>query len=194
MLTLIPIQKAKVQNILLSFGQALGLVTNFGKSSVHPIHCEGINLDYILEPFSGDRKSFPCKYLGLQLHTRSLQRVYMQPLIEQISKRLLAWQGCLSNKAGRFMLVTSVLFSMPTYFLTIFPLPAWARKEVDRIRWSFLWKGKEKAYGGHCLINWERVKCPKRLGGLGILDLQNMGELSGYAGCGSSGLMTLNLG
>ena len=69
-------------------------------------------------------------------------------------------------------LVKSVLSAMPVYFLTVFSLPKWAIKKIDKIRRSFLWKGEENASGGHCLVNWKKCKLPKELGGLGILDLQ----------------------
>jgi hypothetical protein len=35
-----------------------------------------------------------------------------------------------------------------------------------------LWQGYEEARKGHAMVNWKRVQRPKRLGGLGILDLQ----------------------
>jgi len=37
-----------------------------------------------------------------------------------------------------FTLVSSILSSMPTYHLTVFPLAAWAKKKIDKIRRSFL--------------------------------------------------------
>jgi len=43
---------------------------------------------------------------------------------------------------------------------------------VDKIRRSFLWKGTPEANGGHCLVQWSKVKRPKKLGGLGVLDLE----------------------
>jgi hypothetical protein len=42
----------------------------------------------VLASFAGTRESFPWRYLGLQLHTRSLQKVHVQPLIERIGQRL----------------------------------------------------------------------------------------------------------
>ena len=122
-----------VKDILERFGNVTGLVTNFEKSSVHPIRCENIDLDHVLQPFPGARMAFPCKYLGLQLHTRTLKKIHVQPLIEKIGQRLQGWKGKLLNRAGRLTLVTSVLSSMPVYHLTIFPLAVWARKEIDKI-------------------------------------------------------------
>jgi hypothetical protein len=57
---------------LVAFGTFSGLHINLQKSSVHPIRCENVDLDQVLSPFTGSRGAFPCKYLGLQLHTRSL--------------------------------------------------------------------------------------------------------------------------
>ena len=127
-----------VKDMLQMFGEVTGLITNLEKSSIHPIYCENIDLDHVLEPFPGACNTFLCRYLGLQLHTRSLQKVHVQPLIEKICNRLPRWKGRLLNRVGRLTLVQSVLSSMPTYHLTIFPLAVWARKQIDKIRRSFL--------------------------------------------------------
>jgi hypothetical protein len=51
-----------------------------------------------------------------------------------------------------------------------------ARKKIDKIRRSFLWKGEENANGRHCLVNWPIVTRPKDIGGLGIPDLEKFGR------------------
>jgi hypothetical protein len=144
-------------------------------SSKHQSPQESFHLDHVLQPFHGTRGNFPCRYLGLQLHTRPLRKIHIQPLIEKIGNRLAGWKGNLLNQAGRLTLVSSVLSSMPTYHLSVFPLANWARKRIDRIRRSFLWKGKAKSNGGHCLITWPLVCKPKALGGLGVLNLNKFG-------------------
>jgi hypothetical protein len=39
-----------------------------------------------------------------------------------------------------------------------------------------VWNGSDNAHGGQCLVRWEKVQKPKRLGGLGILDLELFGR------------------
>jgi len=152
-----------IKIILEAFGKAPWLRINMDKSSVHPIRCENIDLDHVLSAFSGARGNFPCQYLGLQLHNKLLQKIHVQPLIECISHRLPGWKSKLLNKAGRLMLVISVLSSMPTYHFTVFPLAAWTKKKIDKIWRSFLWKGEESTNGGHCLVNWPTASKPKTL-------------------------------
>jgi hypothetical protein len=123
-----------VKIILEAFEGYLGLHINLQKISIHPIRCKNMYLDHVLASFIGIRGTFPCQYLGLQLHTRSLQKVHVQPLIERIGQRLPAWKGRWLNRAGRLMLISSILSSMPTYHLTVFPLTLWARKKIDKIR------------------------------------------------------------
>jgi len=116
-------------------------------------------------------KDFPCNYLGLPLHTRQLRRLDIQPVIDKVANRLSTWKGSFINRAGRLMLVNSVLSSMPVYFLTVFDLKKWALKKIDKIRRGFLWNGTSQAKGSQCLVAWDTCKKPKANGGLGVLDL-----------------------
>ena len=66
-----------IKIILEAFRNISGLHINLQKSSIHLIRCEDIDLDMVLSPFTGTRGVLPCKYLGLQLYTRSLQKIHI---------------------------------------------------------------------------------------------------------------------
>jgi hypothetical protein len=125
--------------------------------------------------FPCEIQEFPCKYLGLPLSLKKLTRAQLQPLIEKVADHLLGWKANLLNRVGRATYVQSVLTFVPIYFATTLELPPWCLKAVDKIRRHFLWRGRKETNGGNCLIAWPKVSRPKKLGGLGILDLQKFG-------------------
>ncbi|XP_075099232.1 uncharacterized protein LOC142176070 [Nicotiana tabacum] len=62
-------------------------------------------------------------------------------------------------------LINSVLDSIPTYFMSLFPIPVKVQKQLDKLRCSFLWEGNSKNHKFH-LVKWVKVTLPKSLGGL----------------------------
>ena len=76
--------------------------------------------------------------------------------------------------AGRAVLVRFVLTAIPIYLLVAIRVPKWFIRAVDKIRRSFLWKGRKEVNGG-IIVAWEKVMRPLDLGGLGIHNLEIMG-------------------
>jgi hypothetical protein len=122
--------------------------------------------------------TFPCIYLGLPLKTRKSTRTELQPLLLKIANQLLGWKRDFLTYPDREFLVKADLSSMPTHFLTVFKLPQWAIKNIDRFRRSFFWRGKSpnQVTGGHCLVNWLTCLRPRKWGGLGFKDLEKFGR------------------
>jgi hypothetical protein len=121
------------KRLLQFFGDASGLITNLDKSEIFPIRCGDINLDVIL----GDHfkiSQFPCVYLGLPLHYKKIPKHMIQLMVQRIGNKLLRWKRNLISYPGRGLLVKSVLTAIPTHFLTVHKLSAWARRDIVRNR------------------------------------------------------------
>jgi hypothetical protein len=128
---------AALKEILEMFGQASGLRTNLLKSEVLPISCQDLDLDDIMDGFMTSVKSFPCRYLGLLLHLRRLCKIAYMPLLDKVGGKLTRWKGKLMSKAARAQLMKSVLTLIVTYHATVFPLPKWLIKKIDKLRHNF---------------------------------------------------------
>lgn len=87
-------------------------------------------------------------------------------------KRLASWKGSFLSLGGRLTLVNSVLTALPTYWMSIFRLPAWVIKKIDQLRRDFLWTGPDIDNLACRLVSWKNLCRPRDHGGWGILDLQ----------------------
>jgi len=68
-------------------------------------------------------------------------------------------------------LINSVLNALPTYMMSLFPIPTGVINRLDSIRRNFLWNGNKERKGYH-LVKWKALTFGKNLGGLGIKNLK----------------------
>lgn len=76
------------------------------------------------------------------------------------------------SKGGRLTLIKSMLSSLPTYFLSLFPIPMVAAKKLGKLQRDFLWDSDDDIHKFH-LLNWNIVCSPIRCGGLGLRRLSS---------------------
>ena len=111
------------------------------------------------------------QHLGLPLSDKKLNRAAYLPLLKKFTGRLTGWAAKHLSIAGRLVLLNAVLSSIPVYYMSCFKLPSWVIEEIDKVRRNFLWHGVSQQPKKLSLVNWNLVCTPKKLGGLGVLDL-----------------------
>jgi hypothetical protein len=90
----------KLKVALDMFSAAIGLVINFHKSTVTPMHVDrGAFLD-MLQVLQCNEGSFPQVYLGLPLSNAKLQLSAFAPLIAKADRYLAGWKATLLSMAG----------------------------------------------------------------------------------------------
>ena len=166
-----------LKNMLLTFQQSTGLKVNFAKSSMIPLNMPNEEADRLAAILGCKIGQLPFTYLGLPLGTTRPRIIDLMPLVDSLERRLTASSSML-NQGSRLQLLTSVLTSLPIYFLCSLNIPPGIIKQLDRIFRQCLWRGNSDA-PKQSLAAWELVCRPRDKGGLGIINLniQNKGLL-----------------
>ncbi|KAJ4789773.1 RNA-directed DNA polymerase (reverse transcriptase)-related family protein [Rhynchospora pubera] len=158
--------------VLATFSLCSGLNLNLNKSSFVPLNLSPAQINSVTSILNCDMAQLPLSYLGLPLTTNRPTRDVYHQLIEKIERKLAGWKNKLLSRAGRLTLVTSVMTSIPIFFMSVFKLPSWVIKTIDKLRRNFLWGRSPGAATGIPLLAWDRVCLPKPLGGMGVLNLK----------------------
>jgi hypothetical protein len=92
-----------------------------------------------------------------------------------MSRRLAPWKRSYLSKGGRIALIKSTLSNLPTYMMSLFPIPALVAKQIEKIQRDFLWGGMNDEAKMH-LVEWEKVCTPLDEGGLGIRNIRRFNQ------------------
>ncbi|KAE8793650.1 putative gag-pol polyprotein [Hordeum vulgare] len=100
---------ARLRMILDLFAEATGLVINFIKNTIVPVHVKPVVRRRIVEALGCTRGVFPQSYLGLPLSWEKLQFADFLPMIAKVDKYLAGWAARLLTPARRLVLINIVL-------------------------------------------------------------------------------------
>jgi len=158
-----------LRGLFLLFEAASGLKVNLAKSNLIPVG----NVDQVsrLADILGcGIASLPVKYLGLHLGASYKSTLIWNGVIEKIEHRLASWKRLYLSKGGRVTLIKSTLANVPTYFLSLFPIPRSVVSRIEKLKRDFLWGGMGEEFKYH-LVSWSKVCTPISEGGLGFRNL-----------------------
>ncbi|XP_010327536.1 uncharacterized protein [Solanum lycopersicum] len=125
--------------IFVLFEGMSGLHINWGKSFLYPIN-EVITMQSVNAIPGGEIGSLPTMHLGMPLGANSKSNEIWNNVVEKCEKKLARWKRQYLSLGGRLTLINSVLDSLPTYMMSLFPIPAKIISRLDRIRKKFLWQ------------------------------------------------------
>jgi hypothetical protein len=114
-------------------------------------------------------------YLGMPLGASFKSISIWNGFIEKVERRLAGWKKLYLSKGGRVTLIHNTLSSIPTYYLSMFPIPVSVAKKLEWLQREFLWSGMGDETKFH-VVNWHRVCTPIKAGGLRVHNVINFNQ------------------
>ena len=108
--------------VLIWFKAGTGLKINLSKLELVPIRVVH-NIELPLSVLGCKQGSLPMKYLGLPLGAKFKNKTIWNPILEKMERRLVGWKRLYLSNGGKVTLIKSTLSNLPTYFLSLFPIP-----------------------------------------------------------------------
>ncbi|GAU39014.1 hypothetical protein TSUD_378900 [Trifolium subterraneum] len=111
-------------------------------------------------------------YLGLPSIVGRIKKETFAYIKDRIWKRINSWRSRPLSRAGKEVMIKSVLQAIPAYVMSIYLLPESLIDEIERMINSFWWGGGNNNKSIRWLT-WENMAHPKEEGGLGFRDFQS---------------------
>ncbi|XP_057746334.1 uncharacterized protein LOC130965582 [Arachis stenosperma] len=157
------------KRLLRCFELMSGLSINFDKSNLISVNCEQGWVDQACGLLGCKQVVLPVRYLGISLGANPRLVKTWKSIIDKVEAKLSLWKAKVLNKAGKLVLIKSVLNSLPMYYLSLYKMPKAVADKLIALQRQFLWCKEDGTYGIP-LVKWELVQAPKKVGGLGVGD------------------------
>ncbi|XP_057720056.1 uncharacterized protein LOC130934510 [Arachis stenosperma] len=126
------------RRLLRCFELMSGLSINFDKSSLISINCEESWVQGMCGVLGCKAASLPVKYLGISLGANPRLVKTWKPIIDKVEEKLSLWKAKALNKAGKLVLIKSVLNSLPVYYLSLYKMPKGVAEKLITLQRRFL--------------------------------------------------------
>jgi hypothetical protein len=161
-----------LNNTLKLFSKATGMIINEGKSTLTTSCLSELEKRRyrLLFPFEEKTIDEGLKYLGFTLKPNDYRKEDWSWLLKKLEKRLSSWSHKWLSRAGRLVLVKSVLEAIPVFWMSLSWIPKGTLEAARKLSFRFLWSGK-KDTNVTPWVRWKRIAVPKDLGGWGLKNI-----------------------
>jgi hypothetical protein len=161
-----------MQNILKTYEEASGQAISFPKSEVFYSKVVSEQVAAAISNILGVQEVLGTgKYLGLPSMVGRSRQATFGYIKDRIWQRIRSWSSKCLSKAGREVMVKSVLQAIPTYIMSVFLLPKTLIDDIEKMMNSFWWGNGGASNRGMRWMAWEKLSVHKRFGGMGFKDL-----------------------
>ncbi|KAL0405816.1 UNVERIFIED_CONTAM: putative ribonuclease H protein [Sesamum latifolium] len=110
------------------------------------------------------------RYLGLPAVGGRSRGEMFRGIRERIADRIFGWNAKLLSQAGKGVLISSVIQSIPTYVMSCFQLPLFFLRNIESSAADFWWhnKGEKQVHW----VAWRKLCRTKDTGGLGFRSMR----------------------
>nr|GEV72643.1 hypothetical protein [Tanacetum cinerariifolium] len=150
-----------------SWIQVSGLKINVHKSNVLGIGVSDDKINCLANVIGYGMAKLPLKYLGVPIGCNMHRCSDWYPIIQKFSSKLSLWKARLLSVGGRLTLIKLVLGNLPTYYMSIYLMPAVVRNKLESMRNKFF-IGCDHDDKNKTWVKWKRCLASKTQGGLGI--------------------------
>ena len=164
-----------VRMILVVLEAVSGLAVNWRKSCIYPIK-EVTQIQALANILGCRIEKLPTVYLDMPLGNNHKELVIQNDIIEKTEKKLANWKSQYLSFGGRTILIYSILDSLPTYVMSLFPMPAKVEERLDKLRRNFLQPGIKEGKRIH-LFKWQTALLSRS--SVGIRDQNHDGTSRG---------------
>ena len=112
------------------------------------------------------------KYLELPSMIGRSKKANFYFVKDRVWKKINSWSSKCLSKAGREVLIKSMLQSIPTYFKSLFTLPYSLCDKIEKMMNSLWWGHAGGQSKGSHWMSWDRLSMHKNDGGMGFKSLR----------------------
>jgi hypothetical protein len=132
-------EEKSYKRILEEFGEASGAEINHSKSMIFFFNTNPVIQRNLANILDFECKALPTKYLGIPLTDKAYKMSTWEGIINNLQEQVKNWTYRSLNLAGRLILTKSVLQTIPTFMMYVFPTPQGILQKIRTIQRDFQW-------------------------------------------------------